>query len=393
MNSLCTIFDPNYQEGEGPKRMNATTFEIVAKRRPDPLGLVDIKDFELRESGQIRAEEILSKTHITLYALDFEHREAVFVETSPEVDLSQAPFYYVSQYENALCVMTLSFEAMIQLTQSVIVDDRKLILIHSMGRSGSTLASKIFAQLPGVINMSEPDALTQLVAARFMQPDKQAELKLLLDASVRLLCKTPAQTAWVIKGRSWVIELGDWLHELYPHSRNLYLYREAESWIKSNVNAFADETRVTVDQLRQYEVEIRGWMQFFVPSIARYDSSQHLSATGLMSLMWLANMERYTKLHQTGVEMLAIPYASWKLDPSQTTLSMLDFCGSRPDNLTTLEETLAKDSQAGSTVSQDAVKNKTAGVQTFDLSEMNRHLQSHSFIHTADFELPNTLKL
>ena len=76
--------------------MNATTFEIVTKRRPDLLGLVDIKDFELRESGQIRAEEILSKTHITLYALDFEHREAVFVETSPEVDLSQAPFYYVS---------------------------------------------------------------------------------------------------------------------------------------------------------------------------------------------------------------------------------------------------------------------------------------------------------
>jgi hypothetical protein len=44
-------------------------------------------------------------------------------------------------------------------------------------------------------------------------------------------------------------------------------------------------------------------------------------------------------------------------------------------------------------VSQDAVKNKTAGVQMFDLAEMSRHLQSHSFIQTADVEAPNSLKL
>ena len=360
--------------------MIATTFEITAKRRPNPLGMVDSKDFELRESGQMSAEEILSNPYITLYALDFEKGQAVFVETPPEADLSQAPFYYVAQYEQALCVIKLSFETMIQLAQSVTVDDRNLIFIHSMGRSGSTLASKIFAQVPGVINMSEPDVLTQLVAARLMQPDKEAELKMLLDASVCLLCKTPAPTAWVIKGRSWVIELGDWLHELYPRTKNLYLYREAGSWIKSNANAFADETRVTPEQLRQYEVETRGWMQFVVPSIARNDPNQHLSATGFMSLMWLANMERYTQLHQAGIEMLAIPYPSWKLDPRRTALAMLEHCGCRPDDLTAVEEILAKDSQSGSIVSQDAVKNKTTGVQIFDLAALNRHLQSHSYI-------------
>jgi len=373
--------------------MIATCFEIIAKKRPDPLGLVDSKDFELRENGQINAEDVLSNRHITLYALDFERGQAVFVETPPEADLSHAPFYYVAQYENALRVVTLSFETMIQLAQSVPMDNSRLIFIHSMGRSGSTLASKIFAQVPGVINMSEPDALTQLVAARFTQPEKQSEIRMLLDACIRLLCKTPAQTAWVIKGRSWLLELGDWLHELYPQTRNLYLYREAESWIKSNLNAFADETRVTAEQLRQYEAEARGWMQFFVPSIARYDPNQHLSGTGLMSLMWLENMELCANLHRAGIEMLAIPYSCWKLDPRRTTLSMLEYCGCRLDNLTSIEEILSQDSQSGSTVSQDAVRNKTAGNQIFDLAELSRHLQSHSFIHTADFEAPNSLKL
>jgi hypothetical protein len=373
--------------------MIATSFEIIAKRRLHPVGLVDIKDFELQASEQISAEDILSNAYITLYALDFENGQAVFVETSPDADLSQAPFYYQAQYENALRVITLSFETMIQLAQSVTVNDSKLIFIHSMGRSGSTLASKIFAQVPGVINMSEPDTLTQLVAARFMQPDKQVELKMLLDASVRLLCKTPAQTAWVIKGRSWIIELGDWLHELYPQTKNLYLYREAESWIKSNLSAFADETRTSPEQLHQYEDEVRGWMQLFVPLIARYDPNQHLSGTGFGSLMWLANIERYTELHRAGVEMLAIPYPSWKLDPLRTALSMLEYCGCRPDDLTAVEETLAKDSQAGSAVSQDAVKRKTTGAQWFDPAELDRHLQAHAYIWTADFEVANTLKI
>ncbi len=281
--------------------MVATNFEIIGKRRPDPVGFPDIKDFELRESGQINAEEILANDQITLYALDFEKGHAVFVETASPAELSQAPFYYQAQYENAVRVITLPFETMIQLAQSVTVDDSKLIFIHSMGRCGSTLASKIFAQLPGVINMSEPDALTQLVAARFMQPDKQDTLKMLLDASIRLLCKTPVQTAWVIKGRSWVIELGDWLHEFYPHTKNLYLYREAASWIKSNLGAFMDEVERTPEELYQLETEGHGFMKFLTPSIARYDADQHLSLTGLISLMWLDNMGRYTELHNAGL--------------------------------------------------------------------------------------------
>jgi hypothetical protein len=373
--------------------MIATNFEIMNKRRPDPISLVDVKDFELRESGQIDAKEILTNDHISLYAFDFENGQAMFVESASPDELSQAPFYYQAQYESTMRVITLSFETMIQMAQSVVLDDSKLIFIHSMGRCGSTLAGKILAQVPGVINISEPDTLTQLVAARFMQPDRQDMLKMLLDATIRLLCKTPVQTAWVIKGRSWVIELGDWLHQLYPRAKNLYLYREAESWIKSNLGAFLPDAERTPQELRQLEIEVRGWMKLFVPSIARYDADQHLSSTGLTSLMWLNNMERYTELHEAGIKMLAIHYPSWKLDPRRTALSMLDYCGCQPDDLIAIEQTLAKDSQAGSAVSQDAVKKKSTNSWVFDPAELKQHLHNHAYIKTADFEVANTLKL
>lgn len=374
--------------------MFATSFEIIGKKRPDPVGLVDIKDFELRESGQFAASEILANDHITLYAFDFENGQAIFVDGASPDELSQAPFYYQAQYESAIRVVTLSFETMIGLAQSVTLDDRKLIFIQSMGRCGSTLASKLLAQLPGVINMSEPDTLTQLIIARFTQPDKQAEMKMLLDATVRLLCKAPVQTAWVIKGRSWVIELGDWLHELYPRAKTIYLYREAESWINSNLSAFIDVAGKTPEEFRQMEIESRGWMKFFVPSIARYDPDQHLTATGLTTLMWLDNVERYMDWHKAGIEMLAIPYANWKLDARQTAVSMLEYCGHRPDDLSAIEDTLSKDSQAGSVVAQDTVqKNKSNISSILDRAEMNRFLQNHPYIHSPNFEVANSLKL
>jgi hypothetical protein len=254
--------------------MIATNFEITNRKRVDPISFADINDFELRESGKVDAEEILNHQHITLYSLDFQNGQAVFVETSPEVNLSQVPFFYQAQRDHAIRVLTVPFETMIPLAQCVRLEDQRLIHIYSLGRSGSTLASRILAQVDGVTNISEPDMLTQLVAARFMQPDKETELKMLLDASIRLLCKTPAQTAWVIKGRSWVVELADWLHDLYPNTKNIFLYREAESWIKSNLGAFISESDQpdTAERLFQLENEARGWMQLFVPPIASYDA-------------------------------------------------------------------------------------------------------------------------
>jgi hypothetical protein len=91
--------------------------------------------------------------------------------------------------------------------------------------------------------------------------------------------------------------------------------------------------------------------------------------------------------------MLALPYSNWKLDPLRTALSMLEYCGCHPNDLTAIEETLTKDSQAGSAISQDSIKKKTTTAQFFDQAELNRHLQNHPYIHTADFEVPNTLKL
>jgi hypothetical protein len=369
----------------------ATTFEIVDRPRHTSFGRADIRNFRLREIGHVPVGKILENPHISLYSLDFENSQAVFVETPADVDLSQAPFYFITQFEKATRVLTIPFETMIQLAQSVTIDDHRLINIYSVGRCGSTLASQIFARIPGVINISEPYALLQLVIARNTTAANEDDLVALLTATIGLLCKTAAETAWVIKGHSFVIELGDWLHQIFPHSRNLFLYRHAETWLRSGLRAYSGGGEMTDEEHKAREKQRRAFLGSLVPLIAQYDARLPLSHAGMLSLMWLSAMERYVQSCSMGIEMLAIRYTSWLSTPRKTAEAMLDYCQCRPTDMTAVYEVLNRDSQAGTRLSRKALEQRKRVITELELEELHWHLQNHAFIHDADFEVPNTL--
>ncbi len=373
--------------------MTATTFEVVDRPHSASFRLADIRNFDLREIDQSPVEKILENPHITLYGLDFENKRAAFVETPADVNLSQAPFYFRTQFEKATRVLTIPFETMIQLAKSVAIDDNRLISIYSVGRCGSTLASQIFAQISGVINISEPYTLSQLVIARNMKAASEDDLVALLEATICLLCKTTAETAWVVKGQSFVIELGDWLHKIYPHTKNLFLYRHAETWLRSGLRAYSRSVEEANEEHRAREKQRRERLGALVPAIAQYDASQPLSHAGMLSLMWLTAVERYVQYCNMGIEMLAIRYASWQSAPQKTAEAMMDYCQCRPTDMTAIYETLNRDSQAGTHLSRETLERQERVITELELEELHWHLQHHAFIHDADFEVPNTLKI
>ncbi len=373
--------------------MQATIFEVLDRPRDVPYRRPGLGGFRLREIGRQPAEGILRNPHITLYSLDFEPRAAVFVELPADVDLSQAAFYFDTQFEEATRVLTVPFETMIQLATSVEMDDSRLVNIYSTGRCGSTLASQVFAQIPGVVNISEPYTLSQLVIARNTGASDEGELVALLEATIRLLCKSAAETAWVVKGQSFVIELGDWWHRLYPHTRNLFLYRHAETWLRSGLRAYSSGPQPPDEEHRERERQRRQHMGSLVPPIARYDPEQPLSHAGILALMWLRAMERYVQLCESGMEMLAIRYASWLSAPRKTAEAMLDYCRCRPADMTAVYEILDRDSQAGTRLSRETLDQRGRVIAKAEMEELHRHLQGHPFINQADFEAPYTLKV
>ncbi len=373
--------------------MTATTFEIIDRPPRANFRRADIRNFRLGKTGQLPVGKILENPHITLYGLDFEDNRAVFVETSADVDLSQAPFTFITQYEKAKRVLTISFETMIELAQSVSIDDNRLILIYSVGRCGSTLASQIFTQIPGVINLSEPNTLSQLVIARNTKVANEDDLIALLKATMCLLCKTAAETAWVVKRQSFTIELGDWLNQFYPHTKNLFLYRHAETWLRSGLRAYSRGVAATDEERRAAEKQRREILGPLVPLIAQYDPNQSLSHAGALSLMWLRSMERYMQYCDMGIEMLAIRYDNWRTAPRKTIEAMLDYCQCRPTDMKPIYEVLNRDSQAGTRLSREALDQQERDITELDLEVLHWHLKNHAFINEADFEVPHTLKI
>jgi hypothetical protein len=241
--------------------------------------------------------------------------------------------------------------------------------------------------------MSEPDALTQLVVARNSKAYAEEYLIALLEATVCLLCKTPAETAWVIKGRSFVIELGDWLHRLYPQAKNLFLYRHAETWLQSGLRAYGRGADRSREEPRAQDKQRRAYLGPLVPAIANYDPDRPLPHAGTLALMWLSAMESYVRYSESGIEMLAIRFESWQSAPNKTAEAMLDYCECRPGDMTAIYETLHKDSQSGTGLSRDALEQRATVMTEGDLEELNRHLADHALIHEANFEVANTLQV
>ena len=374
------------------ENLYCSLFEIPQKgfQRPNFFGVVDFH--QLTYSGKIPADRLLSKSNFTLYSLDLENQQAIFVETPPEIDLARAPFYNTAQLLNALRIFTISFKWMIQLSEEIELDDDRVVMIFSVGRCGSTLASQIFARVPGVINMSEPIALTNLVVARNTQRYDETYLLEILRSTMKILCKNEAERAWVIKGRSFDIEICDWIHQLFPNTKKLFLYRNAETWLQSSLRAFERNDEKTEVDIVERDKEKRKFMNSLVPEIAEYDPEIYLRHVDLLSMMWLATMTRYIKWSKSGIDMLAVPFEYWKSVPKRTAEAILDYCGCKPSKLSDIFEVLGRDSQAGTRLSWDSLKENKREITNQDLEILDKHLRNHPIIQKADFEVPNTLK-
>src|SRR5215217_867051 len=102
--------------------MEARTLIIEEKLRTFPISVVSPSDFRVRDGGATDPRIVLQQPNLTLYCLDFENRQAVFVETPPECDLSLAPFLYQAQYDAAHRLVQVPYETLHHLAAEVVID-------------------------------------------------------------------------------------------------------------------------------------------------------------------------------------------------------------------------------------------------------------------------------
>ncbi len=370
--------------------MTANLLVIKARKRQDPFSVADPSDFEFEVGEAIHPQTVVTNPRITLYCLDHANQRALFVETAPGVDLSQAPFIYQAQYENTVNLYGVSYDTLHQLADGVSIDSQQLMLVYSTGRSGSTLIGFALNAVEGVVGISEPDVFTQLVSLREWDGSNEAEISALVKSCMKLLCKPteqiPNPIAWSIKFRSFSIELGDLLYKHFPDAKIIFLYRELESWAVSTMRAFIENDTV---ELRTW---FQMWLATLVPSIAKHarEDGSILSLFTMGALMWTSILERYLELQRNGVPMLAVRFEDIKSAPRDATRKIIEYCGFSNVNMKTVYEVLEKDSQAGSGVSQDMVAQHDFELTDAHRADFTRVLQAHPIIHSGDYIVLST---
>lgn len=221
--------------------MQAAVFEIEEKIKNCDMDMARFADFRCGPAASMDARRILEDRQITLYCLDDKNRLAVFLETPPDVELTGKAFYNQAQYRHARRLFSVPYELLHELAREKGNAFQNLVLVFSVGRCGSTLLSRAMNRLDSVTCLDEPDVYMDLTVLRPRDGSRDAELGQLIESCTRLLYR-PAGTqihTLALKFRSFSIELADLFYKAFPSAKILFLYRNAETWARSNARAIA----------------------------------------------------------------------------------------------------------------------------------------------------------
>jgi len=215
--------------------MEAKILDIEDKTKNCELDIAKLSDFRYREGSTVDAKVILDHPQTTLYCLDDEHRRAVFVESPPELDLSQRPFYFIEQYKHAQRLVTVSYQTLHELAATVGVRFQRVIPMQSVGRCGGTLLSRALNRLNTVFSLDEPDFYTNVAMMRPDNGSRDAELTALLRSGTQLMFRPmkPGVDTLLLKFRPFAIKAGDLMYQAFPDAKSIFLYRNAETWARS----------------------------------------------------------------------------------------------------------------------------------------------------------------
>ena len=375
--------------------MSATILEIDNRIRQLEILPVNLDgDFAYHIGETVDSSIVLKQPNLTLYALDDSRRQAVFVETPLEVDLSRHPFYYMAQYEHAQQLVAVPYTDLMLLADSVGPIEH-LILIQSIGRCGSTLMSKILNEVDHVLSLSEPDVYSNLLWLRAEDPSRDAEYTDLLRACTRLLCKPSPQNSapqvYALKFRNWVIRLGDLLYTALPDSKNLFLYRHAETWMASFARLMGSIP----------EEERPRMMEQFVPVMMRFQPELIALTETLGGRMptngertavsWRAMIEQYETWIEQGIPYLAVRYEDLNAHRELVVRAIFDYCGLSTADVETALIAFERDSQAGTRLSRQQ-GNKTQAEES-EIIALHDMLAAHDTINTPDYIAPKTLTI
>ncbi|XP_064631178.1 uncharacterized protein LOC135489657 [Lineus longissimus] len=227
MNGTAGILDTIWNGVSYDK--SAHVMEISWRFKPDRASRNLAEDFIATHLGFEHPDVVLQRT-VSLYAVT--PSEAVFVVVPVGVNLyscKETPLCYVRQHEEAVKIIRMPLSSFHRLADIIgDPDDKTVVLLHFLTRSGSTLLMQILSRFHAekdTICISETSPDSQLISDR----DKYtaAEFKCVFRSTFRLLCKEPASLIAMKTSNPDFLEFAPLIKETFPKIYQLFSYRNA----------------------------------------------------------------------------------------------------------------------------------------------------------------------
>jgi hypothetical protein len=378
--------------------MAARYLEIVEKRRTFVAAVSSLADFNLQDGAEVDPAIVLRDPNLSPYCLDDANHRIIFVELPAAVNLAAVPFIYQTQYEHALRLVAIPYDAFLEVAQTL-PEVENLILVYISGRSGSTLLSHVFNALENVVSLSEPDITTQFVELRAADGSRDDELRNLFRAIVRVMFKPAfvgSATTFALKFRSEVLRVMDLYQAAFPQAHNLFLYRDAIGFAASFYRIFRRAHLSETMSLSEFITNFGAQYQRDISGFAAYPDADttDISMAQMLVLWWIITMESYQDQYERGIPILAVRYADLNAQREQVLMAIFAFCGLPTNQVAQTLSVFERDSQAGTVLAREKPSEGNAFQLTEgQITEITTILARHPVIKVSDFIAPGTLTL
>jgi hypothetical protein len=391
--------------------MKIAVHNIKMRNRPkDSLMPVDYNlDFKLEPERIIDIEAFLRRRYLSPYCIDFAKKLVCFVETSPNIDLFEAPVYYKVQYEQAKKVYLMPFKAFLSLKYDTI-ENKKSVLIYSVGRCGSTLLSKIFHNISGICSISEPDVYMQIYLLRRKNAINRNESSRLINNLTAFFWRSTdfdITNLLVIKFRSQVIKIHRDLSNAMPNSKIIFIYRNAIDVIQSYdrilgypytrrrwILRFPFISWLYKARKKRYysrSINLHGEYKKILRKGSPLDIVNNLGHCGIFLLDWLSKVNSYLELKKYRSDTVALRYEDLIANPREMIRVIFAYCGISNEEIDNAYKALSIDAHAGTKLARNATPKYKLDKK--DHIRIRKVIKRYTQFDDSDVVLPGTIEL
>ncbi|XP_033761727.1 uncharacterized protein LOC117343473 isoform X1 [Pecten maximus] len=385
-------------------KLSAHVQNVLWRRKLFGMTMADPSDF-ITTHKCFKHPNYVLKPQISLYCIT--KKEAIFVEVKEGTDIhgsSEDTSLFEEQFKHAQCLISIPLASFHKVASDLGAPRVPIIWISSTGRYGSTLLTRVFAQLPGMMVLSEPDVLTSLAYLKKTNRINKGEYEQLLPSSVRLLCKPDDRAGMIcVKTRPSCTGQMEDVYRNFPQIYQIYVYRNSLKTVTSSLSLFTEEpfammARYIIDN-KILSTVMPCFRSFLYSNFCFLLDHDHpamppksLSSVGIFTTSWAASISRCVEAIEARVPVIALLYEDMMKNPRKTCSILFDFLDIRREYIASATEGFKVDSNRGSLSQSLVISDSRRTIPQGFRVEADSILRKHNLPRLGErYELPGLI--